>query len=337
MSEIRRDPVMGRWVIIAPDVASQSQVLDAPELSDDVFCPFCPGHEESTPAEILAYGPESREPNTPGWQLRCFPNSAPVLRAERSDTHRGMGMFDFIDGVGTHEVIVYTPEHSGHLGSIDEAHLVLLLRSFRARISDLFKDTRLRYVMIALDKGSGAGAFLPHPHCQIMGIPVTPGLIKEELQGSQRYYLFKERCVFCDMIREELHYRERVVAESGGHIALCPFASYHPYQLWVLPRQHQLDFTDQSDEDLESLAAILKSVVRRLDRMLDFPAYSLMLHTGPNRVPRSGYWETIDKDYHWHIEIVPRFSEILGFEGDLGFHINTVPPENAAEAYREHS
>jgi len=336
MPELRKDPVIGRWVIIATerklrpsDYASTVGEEKAP------FCPFCPGNETKTPPEIFAIRDNNTQPNTPGWLVRVVPNKYPALKIEGNLDKKGVGIFDKMNGIGAHEVIIETPEHNQQMHDFDTQHLEKVIHTYQIRSLDLKNDTRLKYSMIFKNYGKEAGASLHHSHTQLIATPVTPKRVKEELKGTQWYYDYKERCIFCDIIEEETSRGERVVAMNKDFIALVPYASRFPFELWILPLKHRSDFDSISDVERITLAEILGSILKKLMKGLCNPAYNFIFHTAPNRFPHPGYWQTIDKDYHWHIEIMPRLTRPGGFEWGTGFYINPTPPEEAAQFLRD--
>jgi len=204
------------------------------------------------------------------------------------------------------------------------------------RIRDLKRDTRIRSVFVFKNHGLMAGAAFPgHAHSQVIGLPVTPKALKEMLEGAREHYRLKERCVFCDILREELETGRRVIAASELFVAIAPYASRHPYECWVLPREHSPDFETSAPDAWLNLAALLKALLERLEAALPEPAYNLFLYSGPSRDRRPGYWATLDQDFHWHIAILPRLTEVVGFEVGTGFYANPVIPERAAATLRE--
>ncbi|MGE5604048.1 MAG: galactose-1-phosphate uridylyltransferase [Nitrososphaerales archaeon] len=333
MSELRRDPVMGRWVIIAPERGvrpDQAPVIVSARQPEP--CVFCGGQEGLDPTEIFAIRAPGTVRNTPGWQVRVLPNRFPVLRIEGKLVREGVGIFDMMTGVGAHEVIVETPQHTAELADLSEPQICEVLRTYRERMSDLGGDDRFKYVLIFKNQGYQAGATMSHAHSQLIATPVTPKRVKEELQGSQRYYDFKRRCVFCDIIRQETRLtRERVVFENDLFLVVSPFAARVPYETWLLPKQHNSDYVNITNAEFGAMAEALKTVLLKMRYGLNDPPFNYLIHTAPFRRSRPGYWSTIQYDYHWHMEIIPRLTRPAGFEEGSGFYINTVTPEDAAE------
>lgn len=340
MSELRKDPIVDRWVIVAAERGRRPHEFEAPpeETPPGAACPLCEDSERMTPPEIWAIRPEGSAPDSPGWQLRVVPNKFPALRVEGEMNRRGLGIFDLMDGVGAHEVIVETPEHDWHMADGPDATVERVLRAYQARLTDLYRDQRLRYCVIFRNHGLDAGASLSHPHSQIIAIPVVPRRVKSKLAAAREYHERKERCIFCDIIAQELALRDRIVLESEQFVAIAPFASRFPFELLVLPRQHSHDFAAITDAGRMALASMLRRCLRALRPALGHLSYNYVLNVAPNPVPRPGkpdYWTTLHLDYHWHLEILPRVTRLAGFEWGTGFYVNPVAPEEAAGFLRD--
>lgn len=329
MSEFRRDPVVGRWVIIATDRGKRpSDFLHEPVSPPRKgFCPFCAGNEHYTPPEILAYRRDGSRPNTPGWFTRVVPNKYPALKVEGSLNKAADGMYDRMNGIGAHEVIIEHPDHAFSLAFGDPEHTTRILRAWRERLADLRKDKRLRSAMIFKNYGREAGASLEHPHTQLIAIPNVPKRLQEELHGCREYYEWKERCVFLDIISHETAAGSRLVMENQRFIALEPYAPRFPFETWILPKQPQSHFEQIRDEDLLDLARALTATLGKLKVVLRDSPYNFVLHTAP-------WTEEPMPHYQWHLEIIPKVIHIAGFEWGSGFYINPMPPEDAAAALR---
>ncbi len=339
MPELRRDPIIGRWVIIAVERARRPKGMRiSPSAAGEKECPFCEGKEGMTPQEIFAIRREGTAANTRGWQVRVVPSRTPFLKIEGEITHRGKGLYDVINGVGAHEVIVETPQHIENIADLDEVQIAKGITCWIHRFLDLARDERFKYVQIFKNYGSPSGeATTGHARSQLIATPITPKRIKEELRGAKRYFDYHERCVFCDIIRQETETDKRVVAEADGFIALAPYASRFPFETWILPKEHGCDFSHMSVENRLYLGRMIKKIIGKLKNGLDDPPYSFVLHTAPFRHPKAkaGYWKTIEDDYHWHLEIIPRLTHTAGFEWGTGFYICPIAPEEAARYLRE--
>ena len=328
MPELRRDPVTGRWVIISTDRQKRPddfRIEHATAIGRE-FCPFCPWHEAMTPPEVLAYR-DGSPPNSPGWNVRVIPNKFPALKVEGTLDREGEGIFDRMNGIGAHEVIVETPDHDKTLAEMSEQEIERVLWASRERVLDLKRDFRLKYILVFKNHGGAAGATLEHGHSQLIALPIVPNLVREEIDGARKHFAAKERCVFCDIVRQELTAGQRVVMESGDIVAIAPYASRFPFETWLLPRQHGARFEDAPRQQYESLARALKATLMRIDRALESPAYNLIVHSSP-------FAEAIDEVYHWHVELTPKLTRIAGFEWGTGFYINPTSPEEATQVLR---
>ncbi len=329
MPELRRDPVSGMWVIIAVERGKRpTDFASLPvQRKRGGFCPFCPGNEYTTPPEIIAFRPSSTQPNTPGWTLRVMPNKFPALQIYGDLNRAGEGIFDKMNGIGAHEVIVETPDHQLSLSTMPLKAVEDVLWAYYFRLTDLKKDLRFKYVLIFKNEGDAAGASLEHSHSQLIALPIVPKLVKEEVDSSRHYYEFKERCIFCDVINQEIEDGKRVIYENSGYIAIAPFAPRAPFELWILPKKHESAFYPP-ERSFSGLADALQRVLKQMDRILDTPPYNFIIHTSP-------FTEEINEYYHWHIELVPKLTKIAGFEWGSGFYINPTLPEEAAKFMRE--
>jgi UDPglucose--hexose-1-phosphate uridylyltransferase len=329
MPELRKDPVVGRWVIIATERARRpSDFATAAAPLRSAPCPFCPGNEGETPGEIVAGRPPASAPDGPGWSYRVVPNKFPALRIEGELEPTGEGLFDRMNGVGAHEVIIETPDHHASLATMSVDEVTDVLWVYRERVLDLRKDPRFEYVLVFKNHGEAAGASLEHPHSQLIATPIIPIMVREELAGAADYYRRKERCVWCDITRQERRAQRRLIAERGGFVALAPFAPRFPCETWIVPARHGAAFEESGIDELRGLAELLGDFLRRMNRVLGAPAYNFMLHTSPLDEPDLAY-------FHWHLEIIPKLTRVAGFEWGSGFFINPLAPEVAAAALRE--
>ena len=331
MPELRRDVVSGRWVIIATERASRptdfARGREPLVAADRDRCPFCPGREDQTPPEIYAVrtaGPR----DGPGWRVRGVPNRYPALRIEGELQAEGGPLFERMDAVGAHEVIVETPEHDTHLGLLPGDQVVEVLRAYRERYVDLDQDPRFQYATLFRNHGRTAGASLAHPHSQLIALPVIPRRAEEELEVARRYFVEHARCLYCDVVSAELQRGERVVYENDVFLAYEPYASRFPFETWILPKFHQASFGRLEDEELQELADALRATLYKLHAALDNPPYNFIVHSAP-------YVPLPEHLYHWHIEIMPRLTSVAGFEWGTGFYINVISPEQAAAFLRE--
>ena len=319
----------GRWVIISTDRQKRPTDfhLERARIITAESCPFCPGHEDMTPREVRSVRHNGSAPNSPGWDLRVVPNRFPALQVEGNLDREGEGLFDRMNGIGAHEVIIETPDHEKTLSTMSEPEIERVLWAYRERIADLKNDRRFRYILVFKNHGAPAGATLEHPHSQVIALPIVPAFVREEIEGARRHFRDKERCVFCDIIRQEVTAGRRVIHENADIVALAPYAPRFPFETWLLPRSHGARFEDASRQQYESLARMLKTVLLRFDRTLESPAYNMIIHSSP-------FTEETGDFYHWHVELIPKLTRTAGFEWGTGFYINPTSPEEAAQVLR---
>jgi len=331
LPELRKDPVTGRWVIISTERRKRPNDFrfERPSIIGREECPFCPGQEALTPPEVLAYRQNGGGANSSDWVVRVVPNKFPALQVEGGLDREGDGMFDRMNGIGAHEVIIETPDHDKTFASMSEPEIERVLSAYRERLLDLKQDRRLRYILVFKNQGATAGATLEHAHSQLIALPVVPDFVREEIEGARRHFEAKERCVFCDIVRQEMASGTRVIQENADIVALAPYAPRFPFETWLLPRRHASRFEDAPRHEYESLARLLKSVLVRIDRALESPAYNLIVHSAPFNDAN----HTTDH-YHWHVEILPKLARTAGFEWGTGFYINPTSPEEATRVLK---
>jgi UDPglucose--hexose-1-phosphate uridylyltransferase len=339
MPELRYDPLEHRWVIIATERAARpSDLADKTKYNHMKMCPFCEGHEASTPPEIWAYRDPKTPPNTPGWKVRVVSNKFPALKIEAAGKRIGVGYYDMIEGAGAHEVIIETPEHNASLADLPPVHVKWVLLAYRERLKDLYKDPRFRYGLVFKNHGQRAGASLAHPHSQLIATPIVPRNVSMKLDAAKKHYENKERCLICDLIQQEISTGSRIISQENGFVAIAPYASRFPFEVFIAPIEHNHSYGEISDDDLERFSRLLKDILLRLKKVLSDPPYNFVLNSSPNTEAKpklSDQWATLKYDYHWHIDIIPRVVRIAGFEWGSGFYINPSIPEEAAKYLRE--
>ena len=329
MSQLRRDPITGRWIIV--DVTDPKGPKDfdlKPQVKKGGGCPFCAGKETMTPPEVEAVRKDNSRPDTPGWSVRVVPNKFPALQAEGELDKHGIGLYDMSNGVGAHEVIIETPDHYRDMADLTRSEIKEIIFKYRSRSLDLEKDARFTYILIFKNHGEATGASLEHTHTQLVALPIVPKRVKEELKGAYNYFGYRERCVFCDMIAQERQDKIRVVCENEHFITFCPFVPRFAFETWIVPKVHDQNFKSIDDKRADYMAAILKDTLMKIKKALKDPPYNFIIHTAPIR-------DGINEEFHWHLEIMPKLSQVAGFEWGSGFYINPTSPELAAKYLRE--
>lgn len=328
MSELRRCPITRRWSIIATDraVRPKGASMDVAPMPRGPS-PFAAGNEHLTPPEIMAVRPKGGQANDATWRVRVVPNKHPALGIEGDVDKRPEGLYDQMNGIGAHEVIIESPDPSFRLQSLPHSHLVEVLQVYRDRMRDLQHDARMRFALLFRNHGAASGATVEHGHAQLIALPVVPSEVQLLLDGAKRYADYHERNVFDDMIRQEVGDGRRLVHDNGPFVLFAPYASRVPFELWIVPRFHATRFETANQDQLEKLAEMLAFALDRLDVGLGDPAYNLVIQSAPygmDDVP----W------YRWHIQIMPNLTRIAGFELGSGFFINPTSPEEAAAFLR---
>ncbi len=328
-TEVRTDPITGRVVVIDTGEFRRRDDFElGPVRLDDpaATCPLCEGREALAGAEILTWR-DGGAANAPGWSVRVVPNRHPLLRIEASMDVRTDGLFESREGLGAHEVIIETPLHDQQLQALEADRLWRVFWAWRTRLQDLKRDRRFVSAVVFKNHGRQAGARLDHAHSQIVAFSATPPALAEELRGASRYVAKTGRCIFCDLIEQEVKDERRVICSSGSLLAITPYASRVPFETWLMPRDHAPRFEEASDDALTDLATTFKTVMTRIDWALERPAFNLVLHTAP-------LTGESDSAYHWHLEILPRVTRYGGLEWGSGVQRNPVAPEEACRVMR---
>jgi len=331
MPELRKDPVIGRWVIIATERARRPGNFVDPQKNffvDTDPCPFC--HSED--AEILSIKDDKGD-----WKVKVVANANPLVRTEVKFNRHGYGLYDVVNSYGVNEVVIETPEHIANMADLDVRQIQYVIEAYKTRFNDIKKDSTLQYILAFKNYGWAAGGRrIAHTRSQIITTSINPLRVKEKLKGAKRHFDYHDRCLYCDLIRQEMKTPKRVVTETQHFIAITPFAPRFPFELNIFPKEHRCDFVKGINGKEGDLAKILKDVLLRIKIGLEDPAYNYVIQTAPfNRRRRGDRWQTIEQDYHWHIEVLPRLSLAAGFEKGTGFYICPIPPEDTAEFLRE--
>lgn len=331
VSELRKDPLVPRWVVMAPERAQRPvEVKDEPRLSASQFDPFGEGNERETTSEVLAYRRPGSRHDGPGWRVRVVPNKFPALHAGIDTATVGDGLYQSMPAFGIHEVIIECPHDEANLSRLSLDNIREVLTAYRDRFLVIKRDSRLAHAIIFKNQGALAGASVHHSHSQLIATPYVPAAILEELTGAADYYERHGRCVFDDIIRQEQKDASRMVAETANFILFCPYASRFAYETCLLPKNPSSHFENIQDSDLGELAALLKLNLQRLEECLGNPPLNYVLHSAPFQTPEFPC-------YRWHFEVFPRLTRIAGYEWGSGCYINEVLPEVAAAKLRQSS
>jgi len=325
MSELRRDPLVDRWVIMAPERADRPQPLTtATELTvEDTDDPFAEGREWETPGELFALRDAGTRPDQPGWRVRVVPNKYPAVRPSAAGTASADPLYESLPGVGQHEVLIECPHFETCLSRLSVAQVREVIWTYRERLRHHRQQPQCAHVLIFKNKGRAAGATLPHTHSQLIGTPWVTSLVQQELTSSVAHWRAHGRQLWSDMLDQELFTGQRIVQLTERFVVLCPYASRLPFETRIVPRDHLACFSDVDDSTLHEAADLLRMCLISMTRLHATLPYNLILHTVPFRTAEPSA-------FRWHLEILPRIGQTAGFEWGGGCYINTVAPETAA-------
>lgn len=331
MSELRRDITTGEWVILATERGRRPEEFGRhrPAENDSApSCPFCPGQEFRTPKETYAVRPEGQA-DGPGWLVRVVPNKYAALRPEFPiDRQQMAGLLPRQSGAGFHEVVIEGPGHDLDLADMSVDDILRVLDAYQARYRALHEDHNVRFIQIFRNHGERAGTSLRHPHSQLVALPLVPAAVRSRLEFAGRYFDATGSSVYGDLLRAERDAGERIVAESAHFLVFAPFASRTPFETWIAPNSHRASFGEVGPAELMDFAEILGQTLRRLRAVLGQFDYNYVIHSAP-------CGEEQREDFCWHLQIIPRLTEMAGFELGTGMEINITAPEDAAVRLRE--
>ncbi len=329
MPEYRKDIILDEWVIVATERAKRPENFREEKIKvekkPDAVCPFDSGNEQMTPPEVLRVDKDGNDVNEGSpWQIRVVPNKFPALIPNAAHLSMQYGIYMFMDGFGIHEVIIHSPEHITNISELSALQIRLLVEVYIKRLLEIKKDTRIESVIIMLNQGKEAGASLEHSHSQIFALPLNPPALMKEIYGTKRYFDQTKRCAMCDIINFELSEKKRLIFECSEFIIVQPYASRNPFETWIVPKRHCSNIENISSAEKDSFAHCLGMVVDFFYEELSEPAFNYYIHTGPLQ-------DNVGSHYHWHFELIPKFSIKAGFEIATGIDICITTPEFTAE------
>lgn len=326
---MRLDPLTGAWTIFSEARAIRpafGSVLRE-RLEVPVADPFVAGLERFSPQTLHQAGVDAP------WQVRVVPNRAPVLRVEGDPSRHGAGFYDRMDGVGAHEVIVEDPGPRD-LEELSLGEVEQVINAWKVRMLDLMRDSRMRSFTVIKNQGRAAGSHVQHSLSQLVAMAIVGPQLKRKLESARAFYELKKRSIFEDILSEEVRSGTRLIYENNGFAVFCPYAARTPFELAIYPKRQCPDFHGISEQERAQFADVLRKALRMLARALNHPPYNLMLFTAPSRTPRRDHWTSIEQDFRWHVEILPRQEHLGGLELATGCWVNSVWPETAAEYLR---
>lgn len=318
MAKLRQNIITGEWVVIAPERAKRPEdfvMASAPKRQVDGQCPFC----LSNPNSSYQFSIPSAETN----RVYVIPNKFAAFSRDEEVISESDDFYFSTKAVGSHEVIIL----KDHQTEIYEGGWELLKELFGVYLNRFLfyqNDPVIEYSMPIHNLGPEAAASIDHPHSQFFASSVIPSLVQEEVDGAGKYFQDKGKCIFCSMLEEEKKQSVRIVAENEDFIAFTFFASRFPFEIWILPKNHESNFENITSDQLENMGKIVDDVLGKLNQTLKSPPLNWWIHSAPGN-------KNNNKDcYHWHMEIAPRVSKFGGYEMGSGIVIDVVSPELAA-------
>ncbi len=327
MNQLRREPLLGRWVAVLERSLKPDEYVFSSEVSSGT-CHICQGSGANEEVEVVY-------DSGGNWIAKVIRDSISVFAPYGDLGRKGKGMYDLMNSYGETEIVIESPDHEIAPEDRGREHMEVIIDLFLRRVTELEKDERIRYVMVHKNCGLPSGDTCGHPHSLITATPVIPMRIKAELDGAKHYYGYKERCIFCDILREEIRLSERVIMNTEHYLVFCPFATRFPFEFWILPKRHNCSFKEINEDEKKELATVMTVMLKKLRKVLNNPPYNYVLHTAPSRIPRMEHWHTLGEDFHWHIEVMPRIKRLTGFELGSGMYILSTSPEDASKYLKE--
>lgn len=331
MPELRQNMATKEWVIIASERAKRPQefthekcVMTHERPSFMESCPFCPGHEDQTPPDLL------RWPEDGPWQGRLFPNRYAALQREGERSYLLEGVHRKVSGVGFHEVLIESALHNVTPALQTSEEIAGTLKAFQTRGRELMQDRRIEQIIYFKNHGASAGTSLEHPHCQLLALPMIPYDSRRRIEEFRRTFDDNGQCPICQMMKMEVTEGVRVIAANGFFVAWILYAAFSPFHIWIVPRRHGPTFLDQNPAEILGLASIMREVLARLYNGLRDPDYNYIIRSAPNRDSSSAY-------LHWYVSVIPRVTKAAGFELGTGMSINPSLPEESARFLRDQS
>jgi UDPglucose--hexose-1-phosphate uridylyltransferase len=320
MRELRRDPLTGDEVLLSEDRVLE-RVPRAPHALGPEDCPFCPGHESHTTTTIDQIERDGR------WVARAFANRRPAVALEGVEGVVRDGIHERTGGIGAHEVLVEAPEHAP-LHTLPVQRTIDALTLGVRRLHDLRNDTRLRTVQWFRNQGTGAGASQPHPHAQIVALPIVPRRIAALVAHSRDHFQRTGRALLEAVREADLQDQRRVLFHEGPVLAVCPFAPRHPFEVWLVPAAPGPSFADAIPHEVDAVARALHRVNRALAEVVGAAPTTTTALGAPSGEDPAGLG--------WHVRIAPRLVTPAGLEEATGLAVHAVFPERAADLLRAH-
>lgn len=328
MSQLRLNMITMQWVIVQDDnsalfnARTRGRAKQEKPPVHDPDCPFCKGNEGMSDPPLLVIG------SNDDWRVRVLPNKYPVLEPGKSNKRYRDRTKVWMDAAGLHEIVVESPSHRNDISESSVDNILEILLAWRERYEEMRRQNFIQQISIFKNHGPESGATLIHPHSHIVGTPILSSETRRRMERAFSYYETNGRCIFCDVVLQEIEEKTRIVYETDHFVSFIPFAALSPFHTWIFPKYHACSFDMIDDNRLIELARIILDLLMRFHYALSNPSYNFVLRALP---PGAGG----DNYFHWYFSFVPRLTHKSGFELGSGMHVNTMLPETSAEILRD--
>lgn len=335
-SELRQDPVSGDWILLAPLRARRHKFegrvkMELPKNK----CPFENPAKFGNYPPVLVYPVKSGASNGvyqkedgKDWFLQVIPNKYPAVMAGNCEFTSQDHLYKTKTGVGFHEIVILR-DHDRSLAEYKTEEIKKVISAYKERYQELADEKYIEYISIFHNHGKEAGSTVPHPHSQIMALPIIPPDVSHSISGSRRYFHEHKKCIHCEMLRQEIKEKKRIIYENKDMLVVSPFASRGDFEIRIFPKKHSAYFEKINDKELTSFADAAKAALSKIFKKLKDPAFNFFIHTAPT-IKNQDY-----NHYHWHMEILPKFNITGSIELGTGLNIITVSPEEATKILKK--
>ena len=325
ISELRQDPVFGDWILLAPIRGKRHKFegrikMELPESK----CPFENPSKFGNKPPVLVYQNENKD----DWFLQVIPNKYPAVEHGDCGLIPQNGFYKSRSGTGFHEIVILR-DHNRYLAQYSASEIKKILTAYRERYLSLSLEKCIEYISIFHNHGKEAGSTVSHLHSQILALPIVPPDVSHSINGSRRYFHEHRQCIHCQIIKQELKEKKRIIYENKHAVVIAPFASKTNFETRIFLKKHSAYFEIIKDEELISFAEAMRFVFSGLYKKVKDPAFNFFIHTAP-----TGKNHDYDH-YHWHMEILPKFGITGSVELGTGLNIISIVPEEAAKILRK--
>jgi len=328
LSKVRKDYFSESFVLFTNEKLDKIKKLKKVVKKKD--CPYCPGNEHITgPADLVLISKEGalaklvdeEESFVKDWTVRVFLNKDAIVSPDEERIFSDYPQYSE-PAIGYHYVVVLSQKHTIDVSEIDSEQWTNILTTVQDKSRWLYSQKHVSYVAVYMNHGVEAGAEIEHPHLQIVSLPTVPPVIEAEAKFMKKPLREKGICPMCVIVKKE-ESSKRIIGKTESFITFAPWASKHPYEYWIFPRQHEVSFVKSTQKGISELSEVIHKSIESLTKTLGIVAFNLVVHSSPEK--------KTSKQIHWHIEIYPRIETKTGLEISSNIQVNKILPEEAAK------